>query len=366
MTGRLIVIAAIACGMVGCSSLELEPLGLPLVSDEKPKELPSRMIPVWADTVLHRGGKAVRGFGGRVIFYGVKHDSPIEVDGSLIVYAWNDTGGARSETPDRKYAFRADALPKHYSTSKIGHSYSFWLPWDEANGETQHVTLVTRFISAAGGEVTSSAAHVVLPGPAEEVREPKEPKELGERLREKLQSLPVPETTSGIRQIGFERTSPSRVDEEDEDDSSTTTIDLPLHLAHGGDNIDLPTVEDRYSDRDDNRDIDQDRYPARRRASISASDLISNSEPEETDRTARHASRFSRRELPVQSWRLGPQFSSREKSQRARSMSRSGQNRLQRSDSLTVQQRILRDAAEAQAIRDEQNGRYEDAAQARE
>ena len=128
MTGRLIVIAAIACGMVGCSSLELEPLGLPLVSDEKPKELPSRMIPVWADTVLHRGGKAVRGFGGRVIFYGVKHDSPIEVDGSLIVYAWNDTGGARSETPDRKYAFRADALPKHYSTSKIGHSYSFGCP----------------------------------------------------------------------------------------------------------------------------------------------------------------------------------------------------------------------------------------------
>ena len=46
---------------------------------------------------LVRAAEAVRGFGGRVIFYGEAKDLPIEVDGSLIVYAWDDTQSADRE-----------------------------------------------------------------------------------------------------------------------------------------------------------------------------------------------------------------------------------------------------------------------------
>lgn len=348
MTGRFVLIAVAACGLVGCSSVDLQSLPLPMMAEEKPKELPAKMIPVWADTVLHRGGKAVRGFGGRVIFYGPKNDTPIDVDGSLIVYAWDDTNGAASEKPDRKYAFLAEDLPKHYSPSKIGHSYSFWLPWDEVNGETQHVTLVTRFIDAKGGEVTSSAAHVVLPGPYEkETEEPSEPEKLAASLRKKIELMSETESSSGIQQLGFERSAP-RQEREPNQFSSTTTIDLPLHLAHGHDIVDLSAEADRE------------------RKSISARDLISAPAPAESASAVRHAGRFSPRELPVQSWRSGPQFSSRESSQRARSMSRSDQNRLQRSQTMSVQQRIVRDAAEAKARRVEQQSRGEDAALERE
>ena len=167
---RCITFLTVACAMFacGCASVDLAKVDMPTLPmfEEKEMETPDRIIPVWTDSVLHRGGKAVRGFGGRVVFYGEEAEFPIQVDGVVIVYAWNDSKTNNQEKPDRKFVFKADMLPKHYSRSKIGDSYSFWLPWDKVGGTTEHVTLVTRFISATGGEVTSSAAHVVLPGPS--------------------------------------------------------------------------------------------------------------------------------------------------------------------------------------------------------
>ena len=50
--------------------------------------LPTIVLPIWTDTVLHQTGKpAVRGFGARVYFYEREGADPIQVDGSITVYA---------------------------------------------------------------------------------------------------------------------------------------------------------------------------------------------------------------------------------------------------------------------------------------
>lgn len=147
----------------GCSSLATIP------DDwfrEEPEFLtPTRVIPVWTDTVLHQAGKqGTRGCGGRIMFYRGDSKRAIRVDGSLIVYAWDETQSADRQKPDRKFVFRADDLQRHYSESKIGDSYSFWLPWDTVGGEQTQLTLIARFIDRNGGEVTSAPARVILPG----------------------------------------------------------------------------------------------------------------------------------------------------------------------------------------------------------
>lgn len=150
--------------LAGCAEV---PLQTPrLVFDQEPVEVPRKVIPVWTDTILHTNGKKpTRGFGGRLMFYGSDENKAIEVDGSVIVYAWDDTDSKSLQSPDRKYVFPAEKLSTHYSQSKVGDSYSFWIPWDSVGEPMQKVMLICRFVSKGGGEITSTPAHVVLQGP---------------------------------------------------------------------------------------------------------------------------------------------------------------------------------------------------------
>ena len=126
---------------------------------------PQQVITVWSDTVLNRAGqRGTRGCGGRVMFYAGDSKKAVRVDGSLIVYAWDDSSDSLQRKPDKKFVFPASDFQKHYSESKVGHSYSFWVPWDGAGSEQKKLTLLTRFVSSNGTEVTSSPANVILPG----------------------------------------------------------------------------------------------------------------------------------------------------------------------------------------------------------
>lgn len=162
MLPRLLVI--IPSIFTGCADVALHTPRL--VFDEPPAEVPGKLIPVWTDTILHTDGeKPTRGFGGRLMFYGSDETTAIEVDGSLIVYAWDDTESKLLQAPDRKYVFSAEKLSSHCSESKVGDSYSFWIPWDSVGQPMQKVMLICRFIARGGGEITSTPAHVVLQGP---------------------------------------------------------------------------------------------------------------------------------------------------------------------------------------------------------
>lgn len=162
----LLLAAGLLVSAPGCTMMNANALSF---TKKEPEYLtPRQIVPVWSDTVLHQPGEpATRGFGGRVMFYGEDKHKAIRVDGTLVVYAWDDSKGSMERTPDRKYVFPADKLQTHYSQSRLGHSYSFWVPWDAAGGPLQHLTLISRFVSNDGTEITAAPAHVVLQGPGE-------------------------------------------------------------------------------------------------------------------------------------------------------------------------------------------------------
>jgi|GEM_PF-441491 len=126
-----------------------------------------RIVAVWQDTVLHQPDKPpVRGFGGRVFLY-AGGEKPVKSNGRLEVYAFVEDGRKKTDTrPDRKYVFTPEQFEKHYSPKKpLGHSYSFWLPWDEAGGPELEVSLVARFTPITGGAtIVSELTHHSLPG----------------------------------------------------------------------------------------------------------------------------------------------------------------------------------------------------------
>ena len=137
----------------------------PFNREEKPGK-PDKIIALWSDTVLTQTGRPpIRGFGGRLMFYEGKKEEPIKVEGTLVVYAFDETDrDANNTRPDRKYVFTPQQLPLHYSKSKIGHSYSVWLPWDEVGGLQKEITLIVRFQPKEGAVAISDPCRQLLPG----------------------------------------------------------------------------------------------------------------------------------------------------------------------------------------------------------
>ena len=161
----LLAVAPAAFG-AGCAQFDLgQSNGWPFAAEEEHGE-PTQLIAVWTDTVLTRAdGPAVRGFGGRLMFYDHQDAQPIKARGTLVVYAYDDSKRQEARVePDRKYVFRAEDLDDHYSESRIGDSYSVWLPWGPVGGEQKEITLIARFKTAAGNEVVGEPTSNVLPG----------------------------------------------------------------------------------------------------------------------------------------------------------------------------------------------------------
>jgi hypothetical protein len=99
------------------------------------------------------------------MFYEGKKENPVKVEGTLAVYAFDENGrDSNSARPDRKYVITQEQLAAHYSKSKIGHSYSVWIPWDEVGGMQKEITLIVRFEPKTGSAVVGDQHRLLLPG----------------------------------------------------------------------------------------------------------------------------------------------------------------------------------------------------------
>jgi len=151
---------------VGCSEFDLRkniPWG---AGEEGEMKVPMKVAAIWTDTVLNASGQpSKRGFGGRLMFYAAEGGKPVKVKGSLVVYAFDER--LRDPTnvrPDRKYVFTTEQFEKHYSKSALGHSYSVWLPWDDAGGPRREISLLVRFTPENGPAVVGDESRQMLPG----------------------------------------------------------------------------------------------------------------------------------------------------------------------------------------------------------
>lgn len=189
--------------------------------DAPPKpQVPTRMVEFWSEETLTTPGMpSVRGFAGRVMFYNDKQSAPITVDGTFSVFAFDDSDQNRGYTaPEKKFVYLPDQLPKYYSKSELGRSYSFWLPWDEVGGPERKLCLIARFEPRKGTPVVSQPCHKLLPGT------PPAPGQPGSTVM----SLNRSAQAGDVRQVSYEapvaQTPPA-------DSATTFTIDVPPSFA---------------------------------------------------------------------------------------------------------------------------------------
>lgn len=152
-------------GASGCAEFKM-PTTL-FGEDSLPEPVaPQRLSAVWkAATFSQRGKPGVRGFGGRLMFYAPNEKESVVVDGTLTVYAFDDENiDTKNAKPKKRFVYLSEQLASRYSESKLGHSYSVWIPWDQVGGEQRKISLVVRFESRQGAMIMSDASRQLLPG----------------------------------------------------------------------------------------------------------------------------------------------------------------------------------------------------------
>ena len=163
-----LVVALVAAlpAMVGCTNFDISNRIPWELGDPAQSKQPIKVAAMWTDTVLNQAGRpSTRGFGGRLMFHATEGGKPVKVQGSLVVYAFDETNrDPNNAVPDRKFVFTADQFAKHYSKSNMGHSYSVWLPWDEVGGEQKEISLIVRFLPQHGPAVVAEQSKHLLPG----------------------------------------------------------------------------------------------------------------------------------------------------------------------------------------------------------
>ena len=182
------------------------------------KAIPDRILPVWTDSVLHQPSQpGVRGFGGRVYFYGKENTEPVEVDGNFAVYVFDaDDNTPSDQKPLRKYVFTADQFKTHMSKTSMGPSYSVWIPWGEVGGPPRRLSLISRFEGREGGTTISDPTIKMLPGvPASQ--------EIAKSLSESAKSLTSPVSLASHT----DGTTPANKKHKASEESSIEAIDLP-------------------------------------------------------------------------------------------------------------------------------------------
>ncbi len=227
---------AILCLVVlvqsGCASYDWRP-SLPWQADKTEIHKPNKLVAVWNETVKYTAGQpAMRGFGGRILFYGEETNDLIKVDGTLVVYGFDEAGrGASDAKPDRKFVFPAELLEKHYSEAKLGPSYSFWLPWDAVGGERKDIALIARFQPRKGSIVVSPQTNNLLSGRAPVAKLNK--KGLPERFAQFTAGGHQDQSRleGGVRPVAFDQqlgiNRPGQASASGRPAMSTTTISLP-------------------------------------------------------------------------------------------------------------------------------------------
>lgn len=155
-----------ACLFTGCAKFDIRK-GIPWIPGEDGElERPMKISAVWTETIMSHGdAPPVRGFGGRIMFYAREDAKPVKVEGSIVVYAFEERNrDPRNIKPDKKYVLSEEEFEKHHSKEKMGHTYSIWIPWDKVGGPQTEISLMVRFMPKGGGVVVGEQQTCLLPG----------------------------------------------------------------------------------------------------------------------------------------------------------------------------------------------------------
>lgn len=148
----------------GCSSLSL-PFGRnsPTAGDNGK---PARCLCLWQPiSAEDAAGNPVRGFGGQIYFFAAGSEEPIEVDGDVRVFVFDDAGMPDQQArPKDVQDFDSFVWKSFLNKSQFGTNYTVFVPYSNSSDYESVCSLRLRLQRPDGSQLFSDMATVKLAG----------------------------------------------------------------------------------------------------------------------------------------------------------------------------------------------------------
>ncbi len=110
-------------------------------------------------------GLPTRGFAGQVIFLTRQKSTPVQVDGAVRIYLFDDQGPAEDQAkPLHQFDFQGDAWTMHLHNGTLGPSYHVFIPYMRKGNFQTQAALRLRMKPTVGPVIYSDMVNVTLPG----------------------------------------------------------------------------------------------------------------------------------------------------------------------------------------------------------
>jgi len=111
-------------------------------------------------------GLPCRGFAGQILFLANRNATPVEIDGDVRIYLFDNIGTADDQSkPLRQFDFDAAAWNVHLTKSAVGPSYSVFVPYVRRGTLNAQCALRIRMEPKVGPTIFSELSSLPLKGP---------------------------------------------------------------------------------------------------------------------------------------------------------------------------------------------------------
>lgn len=116
-------------------------------------------------------GFPCQGFSGQILFLSSKHGTPVQVEGDVRIYLFDDHGTEEEQTlPLRQFDFDAGSWTVHLTQTSLGPSYSVFVPYVRRGVKDANCALRVRLKPKKGPVVFSDLSNMPLNGNRKPVR----------------------------------------------------------------------------------------------------------------------------------------------------------------------------------------------------
>ena len=150
---------------VGCATLQL-PFGKNQMQKASARNPVTQIICIWQSSEgRDPNGMPCRGFAGQILFLAGRNSLPVQVDGDVRVYLFDDQGTPDEQTkPIHQYDFDPTAWSVHLKKGTLGPTYSVFVPYTRRGTYEAKCALRVRLKTGEQAAVFSDMASVPLDG----------------------------------------------------------------------------------------------------------------------------------------------------------------------------------------------------------
>jgi hypothetical protein len=162
----LLMMGWLVVGLTGCATSSLFKWSKHDFPKAGPNKPVAQILGIWEPAMgIGLENKTSRGFAGQILFFCKGSDVPVQVDGDVRIYVFDDQGTADEQAKSiYEMNFTGSAWNQLLTKGTLGATYNVFTPYIREGHHEAKCTLRVRYVPAGGSPIYSDMVNICLEG----------------------------------------------------------------------------------------------------------------------------------------------------------------------------------------------------------